>query len=57
MRTTDDLVVMVNGATVYSKLDLIKAFHQMMLAEESRNLTTITTHKGLYRYKRLLGHS
>ena len=51
--TIDDLVEAVNGATVFSKLDLIKAFHQMMLAEESRNLTTITTHMGLYRYLRL----
>ena len=53
MRTIEDLVVMVDGATLFSKLDLNKAFHQMQLAEESRNLTTITTHKGLFRYKRL----
>ncbi len=53
MKTIDDLVVAVNGATVISKLDLNKAFHQMKIAEESRPLTTITTHKGLYWYKRL----
>ena len=47
MRTIDDLVVAVNGATIFSKLDTIKAFHQFPLAEESRSLTTITTHKGL----------
>ena len=44
MRTIDDLVVAVNGATVFSKLGLIKAFDQMMLAEESWNLTTINTY-------------
>jgi hypothetical protein len=53
MQTIDDLVVAVNGATVFSKLDLNKAFHQLMIAEESRPLTTITTHKGLYWYRRL----
>ena len=53
MRTIDDLVVLVNGATMFSKVDIVKAFHQIPIAEESRNLTTITTHKGLYRYKRL----
>jgi hypothetical protein len=30
-----------------------KAFHQMKIAEKSCKLTTITTHKGLFRYKRL----
>ena len=53
MRTIDDLVVIVDCAKIFSKLKIIKAFHQMLLAEESRDLTTITTHKGLYRYKRL----
>ena len=31
----------------------MKAFHQMMLLEDSRYLSTITTHFGLYRYLRL----
>ena len=53
MKTMDDMIVAVNGATTFSKLDLNKAFHQIMIAEESRPLTTITTHKGLYWYKRL----
>jgi hypothetical protein len=44
---------MVNGATKLSKLDIIKAFHQLMMDKESRHLTTITTHIGLLRYKRL----
>ena len=49
-KTVEDLVYLVNGATIFSKLDILKAFHQMMLAEESRYLTTITTHIGLLRY-------
>lgn len=52
-KTVEDLITQVNGATVFSKIDLIKAFHQFALDAESRNYTTITTHRGLYRYKRL----
>jgi hypothetical protein len=52
-KTLEDIVYMVNGATVFSKLDIRKAFHQLELSEESRGHTTIVTHKGLYRYKRL----
>ena len=37
----------------FFKLDLTKAFHQLPLHEDSRNFTTITTHLGLFRYKRL----
>lgn len=52
-KTVEDLVYLANGATVFSKLDIIKAFHQLLFDEESRNLTTITTHIGLFRYRRL----
>lgn len=52
-KTIDDIVYLVNGSKVFSKLDIMKAFHQLELAKESRNLTTVTTHIGLYRYKRL----
>ena len=53
IKTLDDIILAVNGATIFSKLDLNKAFHQLELAEESRQATTITTHKGLFRYRRL----
>ena len=52
-RTLEDIVHLVEGAKVFCKLDITKAFHQVMLAEESRNFTTITTHVGLFRYRRL----
>ena len=51
--TVKDLVYLVNGAIIFSKLDILKAYHQKMLAEESRYFTTITTHIGLLRYLRL----
>lgn len=52
-KTIEDLAYIVNGGNLFSKLDIRKAFHQLPLAEESRNLTTVTTHVGLFRYKRL----
>ncbi len=52
-KSIDDLVVQANGAVVVSVIDIMKAFHQIMLHPESRYLTTITTHVGLLRYFRL----
>jgi hypothetical protein len=52
-KTVEDIIYMVNGARVFSKLDITKAFHQLAIDESSRNLTTITTHIGLFRYRRL----
>ena len=39
---------------MFSKLDLRWGYHQIELSEESREITTFITHKGLYRYKRLM---
>ena len=52
-RTLEDLVYEVNGATVFSTLDIIKAFHQFELEESQMNLTCVATHEGLLRYRRL----
>ena len=54
MPTIDDLISDLNGSTVFSKLDLSSAYHQLELDEDSRYITTFTTHVGLRRYKRLL---
>ena len=51
--TVDDLIHTLNGATVFSKLDLRSGYHQLTLAPESRHITTFATHKGLWRYSRL----
>ena len=51
--TIDDILASLNGATVFSKLDLNSGYHQIELAEESRFITVFTTHVGLYRFKRL----
>ena len=44
----------MNSSTVFSKLDINLAYHQIELAPNSRDITTFVTHKGLYRYKRLM---
>ena len=49
----DDLIQALNGATVFSKLDLKSGYHQLTLAPECRYITTFATHKGLRRYTRL----
>ena len=54
MPTVEDLVHDINGSIVFSKLDLKWGFHQVMLDEVSRDITTFVTHRGLFRYKRLM---
>ena len=54
MPTIDDLVADLNGATVFSKLDLSSGYHQLELEPEIRQITTFSTHVGLRRYKRLM---
>lgn len=39
-KTLEDIVYLVNGSKIFSKLDIVKAFHQLELDEESRNLST-----------------
>ena len=53
MPTVEDLIHTLNGATVFSKLDLRAGYHQLSLAPESRYITTFATHKGLWRYTQL----
>jgi hypothetical protein len=54
MPTLDDLIADLNGAAVFSTLDLASGYHQLTLAPESRHITTFSTHVGLRRYKRLI---
>ena len=54
MPTIDDLVADLNGATIFSKLDLSSGYHRLELEPESCHITTFSTHVGLRRYKRLM---
>ena len=49
----DDLFATLGGGTVFSKLDMKSAYNQLCLAKESKPLTTINTHRGLFQYNRL----
>lgn len=52
--TWEQLTAKLNGATIFTKLDLKNAFYHVRLDEKSRYVTTFTTHVGLFRFKRLM---
>lgn len=41
------------GAVKFCSLDLCQAYQQLVLSEESKKPTTISTHKGLFMFNRL----
>ena len=49
----DDLLATLSGGKKFTKIDLAHAYQQMLLDDQSKELVTINTHKGLYRYTRL----
>ena len=50
----EDVLHKLQGAKVFSKLDMPEAFHQVSLSEKSRNLTTFyDPNGGLARFNRL----
>ncbi|CAI2339148.1 unnamed protein product [Caenorhabditis sp. 36 PRJEB53466] len=51
--TPEDVFATLNGGTVFSTVDLKDAYLQIELAEESKELLTVNTHRGLYQYQRL----
>ena len=54
MPTLNDLISDLNGSTVFSKLDLSNAYHQLELDKASCQVMTFTTHGGIRHNKRLL---
>lgn len=53
--TIDELILDLNDAKVFSKLDLRSGYHQLELHPDSRYITTFSTQLMIYRYKRLTG--
>ena len=47
----EEIIHDLNGATVFSKIDLNAGYHQIELHPDSRYITTFSTHTGLKRYK------
>ncbi|XP_063919420.1 uncharacterized protein K02A2.6-like [Zophobas morio] len=48
----EEIFAKLKGET-FTKLDLSRAYQQIGLDEQSREITTISTHKGLFQYTRL----
>ena len=49
----EDLFTKLNGGTCFAKLDLADAYLQMEVDEDSNNLLTKNTHRGLFQFCRL----
>ena len=49
MPTLDEVVPDLNGAKVFSKLDLNQGYHQLVVHPDSRHITIFSTHCGLFR--------
>lgn len=50
----DELFAKLHGGQQFSKLDLSRAYNQFCLSDSSQDLTCINTHKGLYKFTRLV---
>ena len=55
MPRIDELVDMIghHQPTVFSLLDLMRGYHQVRMAEDSKHKTAFTCHLGLYQYRRM----
>ncbi|XP_062699679.1 uncharacterized protein K02A2.6-like [Aedes albopictus] len=53
MPVVEEYLARIGKGRVWSKLDIREAFHQVELAEDSRDVTTFITSRGLFRFKRL----
>ena len=52
--TLDEILHTFNGCTKFTKLDLNKGYHQILLDPNSRDLTAFACHRGIFRYTRLI---
>ncbi|KAJ0169591.1 hypothetical protein K1T71_014776 [Dendrolimus kikuchii] len=52
--TAQELFAKLHGGRLYSKLDLSQAYSQLELDDESQRYTCINTHRGLFKFTRLV---
>uniref|UniRef100_A0A8C2FFT4 Gypsy retrotransposon integrase-like protein 1 n=2 Tax=Cyprinus carpio TaxID=7962 RepID=A0A8C2FFT4_CYPCA len=50
----EDLFSRLVGGKTFTKLDMSHAYQQLLLDEESKKYVTVNTHKGLFKYNRLV---
>ena len=50
---TEDLMAKLSGGEKFTRIDFSNAYLNLLLDDESKQLTTINTHKGLFEYQRL----
>jgi cleavage and polyadenylation specificity factor subunit 1 len=50
MPNMKDLPTNMEGCTIFKKIDLVKAFHQVPIAPEDRQKTAVITPFGLFEY-------
>ena len=51
MHRVEDQLEAMSGSSVFTTLDLTKGYHQMRLAEESKEITAFSSPKGLFQWK------
>lgn len=49
----EDIFATLNGGQYFSHVDLADAYLQVEMDDQSKNLLTINTHRGLYQYNRM----
>lgn len=49
-----DLFANLSGGEKFTKIDMSQAYNQICLSEDSKKYTVISTHRGLFRYNRLV---
>lgn len=53
----DSILAEMHEVTLFSKIELVSAYHQVLLTEESQDIAEFITQEGLFSFCRGLVHS